>query len=94
MKIDFNIEQLSEGVYLITSDDVPCLVAQGSTVNEAMDIAHDVAAKLLEVQSLRPRAGEHPINAIKCIHDANLPMMNDDNIIAEVNAVRNKQLIQ
>ena len=48
--VNLHIERLPEGVYLATSDDVPGLVAQGRTVNETLDIARDVARKLLEAQ--------------------------------------------
>jgi predicted RNase H-like HicB family nuclease len=43
-----HIERLPEGVYLATSDDVPGLVAQGRTIAETLEIARDVAKKLLE----------------------------------------------
>jgi len=42
------IEPLEEGGYLATSDDLPGLVAQGRTVAETMEIAQDVARKLVE----------------------------------------------
>jgi predicted RNase H-like HicB family nuclease len=45
------IEKLPEGVYLATSEDLQGLVAQGRTATEAMEIARDVARKLLEAQS-------------------------------------------
>jgi predicted RNase H-like HicB family nuclease len=45
-----HIEKLPEGVYLATSDDIPGLVAQGRTVVETIEIARDVAKKLLEAQ--------------------------------------------
>ena len=51
--INIHIEKLPEGVYLATSDDVPGLVAQGRTVAETMEIARDVARKLLEAQAER-----------------------------------------
>ena len=44
------ITKLPEGVYLATSDDVQGLVAQGRTVAETVEIARDVARKLLEAQ--------------------------------------------
>ena len=44
------IAKLPEGVYLATSDDVPGLVAQGRTVAETIEIARDVAKKLMEAQ--------------------------------------------
>ena len=49
--IHLHIERLPEGVYLATSDDVQGLVAQGRTVAETVEIARDVARKLLEAQT-------------------------------------------
>ena len=51
-----HIEQLPEGVYLATSDEVPGLVAQGRTVAETLEIARDVARKLLEARRERQGA--------------------------------------
>ncbi len=48
-----HIEKLPEGVYLATSDDIPGLVAQGRTVTETLEIARDVAKKLLDAQNER-----------------------------------------
>ena len=48
--IKLKIEKLPEGVYLATSDDVQGLVAQGKTLVETIEIAKDVAKKLLELQ--------------------------------------------
>lgn len=48
--ITLHIEKLPEGVYLATSDDVPGLVAQGRTIAETLEIARDVAKKLLEAR--------------------------------------------
>ncbi len=42
------IEPLAEGGYLATSNDLPGLVAQGRTVAETLEIAQDVARKLVE----------------------------------------------
>lgn len=52
-------EHLPEGVYVATSDDVPGLVAQGRTVTETMEIARDVARRLIGAQS--GRAGSRPL---------------------------------
>ena len=49
--INIHIEKLPEGVYLATSDDLQGLVAQGRTVAETLEIARDVARKLIEAQS-------------------------------------------
>jgi antitoxin HicB len=46
--IHLNIEQVENGEYLATSVDLPGLVAQGRTVTETMEIAQDVARKLIE----------------------------------------------
>lgn len=46
--LNIQIEPLEEGGYLATSDDVQGLVAQGRTVAETMEIAQDVARKLIE----------------------------------------------
>jgi predicted RNase H-like HicB family nuclease len=42
------IEPLDEGGFLATSADLPGLVAQGRTRAETIEIAQDVARKLLE----------------------------------------------
>ena len=46
--VKLDIEPLQEGGYLATSDDLPGLVAQGRTIAETMEIARDVARKLIE----------------------------------------------
>ena len=46
--IKLHIEPLEEGGYLATSEDFPGLVAQGRTVAETIEIAQDVARKLVE----------------------------------------------
>ncbi len=51
--IQIQIEKLPEGVYLATSDDIQGLVAQGRTVNETLELARDVARRLLEAQGER-----------------------------------------
>jgi predicted RNase H-like HicB family nuclease len=50
---NLTIEKLAEGGYLATSDDIPGLVAQGRTITETVEIARDVAKKLLEAQEER-----------------------------------------
>ncbi len=62
--IQIHVEKLPEGLYLATSDAVPGLVAQGRTITETLEIARDVAKKLLEAQAERdgksklPEAGD------------------------------------
>ena len=46
--VAIKIERLPEGGFLATSDELPGLVAQGRTLAETMEIAQDVARKLLE----------------------------------------------
>lgn len=46
--IKLHIEKLPEGVYLATCDALPGLVAQGRTLAETLEIAQDVARKLIE----------------------------------------------
>lgn len=48
--IELHIEKLPEGLYLATSDDVQGLVAQGRTIQETLEMARDVAKKLMEAQ--------------------------------------------
>ncbi len=46
--ITLHIEALAEGGYVATSSDLPGLVAQGRTLSETIEIAHDVARKLID----------------------------------------------
>lgn len=48
--VHLHIEKLPEGVYLATSEELPGLVAQGRTINETLEIARDIAKKLIEAQ--------------------------------------------
>ncbi|MEA3412952.1 MAG: type II toxin-antitoxin system HicB family antitoxin [Pseudomonadota bacterium] len=50
---NLHIEKLPKGVYLATSEDIPGLVAQGRTITETLEIARDVAKKLLEARAER-----------------------------------------
>ena len=50
--VHINIKRLPEGVYLATSKDIQGLVAQGRTIEETLEIARDVAKKLIEAQNL------------------------------------------
>ncbi|OQY44453.1 MAG: DUF1902 domain-containing protein [Candidatus Parabeggiatoa sp. nov. 2] len=53
--IKLHIEKLPEGVYLATSDDIQGLIAQGRTVVETLEIARDVARKLIEARTEREK---------------------------------------
>jgi predicted RNase H-like HicB family nuclease len=57
--VNLHIEKLPEGMYLATSDAVQGLVAQGRTIQETIDIARDVAKKILEAK--QEREGEPPL---------------------------------
>jgi len=46
--IKIKIEKLEEGGYLATSDTLHGLIAQGRTIAETIEIAQDVAKKLIE----------------------------------------------
>jgi predicted RNase H-like HicB family nuclease len=48
--ITLHIKKLPEGFYLATSDTIQGLIAQGRTLAETIEIARDVAKKLLEAQ--------------------------------------------
>jgi len=50
--INLHIEKLPEGVYLATSESVQGLIAQGRTITETIEIARDVAKKLIEAQEM------------------------------------------
>jgi predicted RNase H-like HicB family nuclease len=60
--IKLHVEKLPEGVYLATSDDLPGLVSQGRTFDETIEIARDVARKILESQR---EHGEVPPESIR-----------------------------
>jgi predicted RNase H-like HicB family nuclease len=53
LAIAIHIEKLPEGVYLATSDELQGLVAEGRTVAETLEIARDVARKLIEARRER-----------------------------------------
>jgi predicted RNase H-like HicB family nuclease len=53
LAIRIQVEQMPEGLYLATSEELPGLVAQGRTIAEALEIARDVARKLIEARRER-----------------------------------------
>ncbi len=59
--VQLHIEHLPEGVYLATSDDVQGLIAQGRTIAETIEIARDVAKKLIEAQTGGTQTNLSPI---------------------------------
>ncbi len=46
--LSISLEPLEEGGYVATSEDLPGLVAQGRTISETLEIAQDVARRLVE----------------------------------------------
>jgi predicted RNase H-like HicB family nuclease len=62
--IQLHIEKLPEGGYLATSDTVQGLVAQGRTIQETIEIARDVAKKLIEAQSDSAAARLPPVREV------------------------------
>jgi predicted RNase H-like HicB family nuclease len=48
--LNIHLEKLPEGYYLATSDEIQGLIAQGRTITETIEIARDVAKKLLEAE--------------------------------------------
>lgn len=54
--INIHIEKLPDGVYLATSDAIQGLVAKDRTATEALEIARDVARKLIEARTQRSGA--------------------------------------
>jgi predicted RNase H-like HicB family nuclease len=61
--INLHIKKLPEGYYLATSDNIQGLVAQGRTISETIEIAKDVAKKLIEAQ-------EEQIPKLKTLSDS------------------------
>ena len=55
LAIAIHIEKFPEGVYLAPSDEIQGLVAQGRTVAETLEIARDVARKLIEARREREK---------------------------------------
>jgi predicted RNase H-like HicB family nuclease len=63
LAIRIQVEELPDGLFLATSDELPGLVAQGRTVGEALDIARDVARKLIEARRERDGIPNLPTTA-------------------------------
>ena len=61
--INVHIEKLPAGGYLASSDDIQGLVAQGRTIAEVLEIARDVARRLLEAQEERRQETVAPVTA-------------------------------
>lgn len=63
MAIHIRIEELPEGLFLATSDELTGLVAQGRTVAETLEIARDVARKLIEAMRERGSLPSLPVTS-------------------------------
>jgi predicted RNase H-like HicB family nuclease len=61
LALHVHVEELPEGVFLATSEEMPGLVAQGRTIAEALEIARDIAKKLIEAR--REREGDPTLPA-------------------------------
>jgi predicted RNase H-like HicB family nuclease len=48
--IPIPITYLPEGYYLVTSDVLPGLIAQGNNIDETIEIAEDVARNLISIE--------------------------------------------
>jgi predicted RNase H-like HicB family nuclease len=73
--ISINIRKLDEGGYLATSDSIRGLVAQGRTIAETIEIAQDVARKLIEsyVEHGDPLPGHMAVSA-RLIKNVKIPV--------------------
>ena len=63
LAIRIHVEELPEGLYLATSEELPGLVAQGRTVAETLEIARDIAKKLVEARREREGSPSLPTTA-------------------------------
>jgi predicted RNase H-like HicB family nuclease len=81
--LPIKIEELEEGGYLATSDMLQGLVAQGRTIAETMEIAQDVARKLIE--SCIEHGDPLPFKIIskeKRVQSFRIPVVIDDEEVA------------
>ena len=60
--LELQVESLDRGGYVATSRDFPGLVAQGRTLAETLEIAQDVARKLVVSVKLRECEDHQPNN--------------------------------
>ena len=58
--VKMNLDELENGDFLATSDEVPGLVAQGRTITETLEIAQDVTRKIIE--SYQEHGDEFPLS--------------------------------
>jgi predicted RNase H-like HicB family nuclease len=60
LAIRIQVEELPEGLFLATAEELPGPVAQGRTIAEALHIARDVARKLIEAPRERDGVPDPP----------------------------------
>ena len=74
--ISIKIETLEEGGYLATSDSLQGFIAQGRTIAETMEIAQDVARKLIEsyIEHGDPLPSEIKRPSKKLIQEVKIPI--------------------
>ena len=58
--LKLHVEKLPEGVYLATSEEVQGLVAQRRTITKTLEIARNMAKKVLEARAERKEPPELP----------------------------------
>lgn len=68
--VNLYTEKLPDGVYLATSDAIQGLVAQGCTIQETIEIARDIAKKLVEAK--QERQGAPPLPPARNEFDSSL----------------------
>jgi len=69
--MNIHLGKLPEGAYLATSDDIQGLMAQGRTATEALEMARDVARKMIEAQMKR----SNPIEPSSISDSFNYPLI-------------------
>ncbi|KAF5414160.1 MAG: hypothetical protein C5S38_05145 [Candidatus Methanophagaceae archaeon] len=74
--ISIKIEVLEEGGYLATSDTIQGFIAQGRTIAETMEIAQDVARRLIESYTEHgdPLPFEIERSSKKFVHEVKIPI--------------------
>ena len=72
--LSIKIEKLDEGVYLATSDTLQGLVAQGRTIAETMEIAQDVARKLIESSIEHGDPLPHEMTPARVVRNIKIPV--------------------
>jgi len=72
--ISIKIEELEDGGYLATSSDLQGLIAQGRTIAETIEIAQDVARRLIESYIEHGDPLPIELEQVKHVKDVKLPI--------------------